>query len=43
MDGPAFQGAQSALIWENADDGIFYNMVTYLGPDATLKVARSLQ
>lgn len=37
------KGAQTALMWENADDGIFYNMVTYLSPADTLKLAKSLE
>ncbi|MDE2843695.1 MAG: hypothetical protein OXR67_01825 [Chloroflexota bacterium] len=36
------KGTQTALVWENADDGIFYNMVTYLSPAETLKLAKSL-
>lgn len=37
------KGSQSALVWEDTDKGVFYGMVTYLDPDETLKMARSLQ
>ena len=37
------KGTQTALVWENTDDGILYNMVTYLSQQETLAVARSLE
>lgn len=37
------KGTQTALVWDNEDDGTMYNMVTYPSPTETLNVARSLQ
>ena len=40
---PHPKGTQTALVWDNEDDGVMYNMVTYLSPTESLNVARSLR
>ena len=37
------KGTQTALIGQNTDEGVLYNMVAYLSQPETLKVARSLE